>query len=173
MGFERNLEYGQAGESVISTWLRRMGYSVLPVYEKEMDDHKGPRLFLPAETRIAPDLFVFRGDKAFWIEAKHKTAFTWHRITQRWTTGIDLKHYEDYCVIDDATSWPVWLLFLHEGGQAKDSPADSPRGLFGRELSILRTCENHRHENWGRTGMVYWAIDSLKKLTLDLTEAHQ
>lgn len=79
-------------------------------------------------------------------------------------TGIDLRHYEDYCKVDDASPWPVWLLFLHRGGQAKDSPGNSPAGLFGKPLDYLRTHENHRHENWGRSGMVYWAHESLKLL---------
>lgn len=161
--------YGIAAESAIARWLTdKHQYTVLPVYEKLLDEGKGPQLFTPGGSYIAPDLFAFKQGKdkiiVRWIEAKHKTAFTWHRITQRWVTGIDLRHYEHYCIVDDQTPWPVWLLFLHEGGQAKDSPADSPSGLFGERLSKLRLCENHRHENWGRDGMVYWAVESLMKL---------
>lgn len=160
--FADSLAYGQAGESAIARWLRGRGFTVLPIYEKIIDTGKGPQLFLPAgETLVAPDMFVFRGNNALWVEAKHKTAFTWYRIGGRWTTGIDLHHYEHYCRIDDYTPWPVWLLFLHRGGQAKDSPPDSPAGLFGNKLEILRECESHRHMNWGRYGMVYWALASL------------
>jgi hypothetical protein len=161
--FAQALAYGQAGESAIAMWFRNKGYSVLPIYEKILDDNKGPRLFLPTETRVAPDLLVFKTGRALWIEAKHKTAFSWHRLTERWVTGIDIRHYNDYCVIDDSTPWPVWLLFLHRGGTAKDSP-ESPAGLFGNELSVLRQCENHRHENWGKSGMVYWAKDKLIRI---------
>jgi hypothetical protein len=164
MTFKAQLRYGAAGESAIATWLRSRGCAVLPVYEKIIDDGKGPRLYMPDGVLIAPDLFVFKGKEAFWIEAKHKTAFTWHRITGRWVTGIDLRHYADYCTVDDSTPWPVWLLFLHDGGQAKDSPDNSPSGLFGNRLDVLRRCENHRHNNWGRSGMVYWAVESLQKL---------
>ena len=154
---------GQAGESAISKWLQRRGYAVMPVYEKLLDTGKGPQLFMPHNRRlIAPDIFAFSGDKTYWIEAKHKTAFTWHRITERWVTGIDLRHYEDYLVVDSSTPWPVWLMFLQRGGQAKDSPADSPSGLYGNTLDYLRKHENHRHQNWGKTGMVYWAIEHLK-----------
>jgi hypothetical protein len=137
---------------------------VLPVYEKVIHTGKGPQLYMPNKALIAPDLFAFGAGKAFWIEAKHKTAFSWHRLTQRWVTGIDLRHYADYCQVDDETPWPVWLFFLHEGGQAKDSPPNSPEGLFGQTLAILRTCENHRHENGGKAGMVYWAKESLRLL---------
>lgn len=121
-------------------------------------------MFAPSQQLIAPDMFVFKSKNAYWIEAKHKTAFTWHRLTQRWTTGIDLCHYEDYCAVDDSTDWPVWLLFLHRGGRAKGDDMDSPVGLFGNALSVLRKCENHRHKNWGKSGMVYWAKESLKEV---------
>lgn len=164
MSFAESLAVGRAGEAAISRWMRSRGLSVLPVYEKIIDEGKGPQLFTPNQQLIAPDLFVFGKGKAFWIEAKHKTAFSWHRKTARWVTGVDLRHYEEYCKIDDDTPWPVWLLFLHSGGQAKDSPPDSPSGLFGERLAALRKTENHRHTNWGRSGMVYWAEASLKKI---------
>lgn len=157
-------QFGVAGESRIAHWLRRYGYSVLPVYEKLVDEGKGPQLYLPEGSLIAPDLLAFKAKKTVWIEAKHKTAFSWHRLTQRWVTGIDLRHYKDYCRVQDETPWDVWLLFLHEGGQAKDSPADSPSGLFGNRLAYLRCHVNHRSDKWGRTGMVYWALEHLKKL---------
>jgi len=153
--------FGLAGESAIARWLRSRGNCVLPVYEKLVDEGKGPQLYLPGGTLIAPDLFVFNDKRALWIEAKHKSAFSWHRLSQQWVTGIDLRHYRHYCRVDDETPWPVWLLFLHDGGQAKDSPPDSPRGLFGRSLSYLRQHENHRSDRWGRYGMVYWARSDL------------
>lgn len=164
MNFSDNLRYGQAGESAIARWLRRNGATVLPVYEKIIDTGKGPQLFTPSRTLVAPDILIYNGDEVMWIEAKHKTAFSWYRIGGRWTTGIDLRHYEDYCTVDDESPWPVWLLFLHRGGQAKDSPANSPAGLFGNALSVLRQCESHRSDKWGRSGMVYWAIENLKLL---------
>lgn len=160
--FRQTLHFGQTGESEIALWLRQRGFTVLPVYEKILDTGKGPQLFLPVDCLIAPDMLVYRGDEALWIEAKHKTAFSWHRITGRWVTGIDLRHYEDYLLVDTCSPWPVWLLFLHRGGQAKDSPPNSPAGLFGNKISVLKNCENHRHDNWGKSGMVYWSIDNLK-----------
>lgn len=173
MTFAQQLNYGKAAESAIARWFRNRGWAVMPVYEKIIDEGKGPQVFLPQGGLIAPDLLVFRcqkgDDQTHWIEAKHKTAFSWHRLTGRWVTGIDLRHYEDYCRVDDMTPWPVWLLFLHEGGQAKDSPPNSPAGLFGNKLAVLRKCENHRHANWGHSGMVYWALESLIKLA-DLSE---
>jgi hypothetical protein len=164
VSFSESLDYGQVGESLIARWMRRRGNFVLPVYEKEIDTGKGPRLFAPNGQRIAPDMLVFGGPLPKWVEAKHKTAFSWHRLTARWVTGIDLRHYQDYLLVDDETPFPVWLLFLQRGGHAKDSPVDSPSGLFGNSLSHLRENENHRHGNWGPSGMVYWAIKDLRKM---------
>jgi len=164
MTFSRQLSIGKVGESRIAQWMNGRGWSVLPVYEIEINTGKGPRLFAPQAQLIAPDMFVFNGQDAYWLEAKYKTAFSWHRITSRWVTGIDLKHYHDYCIIDDSAQFPVWLMFLQCGEQAKDSPAVSPSGLYGNTLSYLRQNENHRHQNWGRGGMVYWSIEHLKKL---------
>lgn len=161
--FEQSLKFGQAGESLIAQWLIGRGRCVLPVYEKIIDEGKGPQLYTQGGGRIAPDLFVFGKGKPLWIEAKHKNAFTWHRKTKQFVTGIDLRHYEEYCKVDDETEWPVWLLFLHRGGIAKDSPP-SPSGLYGNSLDVLRGCENHRHSNWGNSGMVYWAIKDLCRL---------
>lgn len=163
--FKASLEFGVAGESAIASWLRRRGYSVMPVYEKILDTGKGPQLLTPDSSLIAPDLFVFKGNGAYWVEAKHKTAFSWHRISSRWVTGIDQRHYEDYLKVDAETPWPVWLAFFHEGGQAKDSPAESPSGLFANSIRYLAANVNHKSDKWGRSGMVYWAVDKLQLLT--------
>lgn len=165
MSFDSMYQRGLAGESAIARWLRYRGFCVLPAYEIIEDKGKGPRLYLPRGSLIVPDFLAFASkDKVLWVEAKHKTAFTWHRLTQRWVTGIDLRHYEHYQKVAKASPWPVWLLFLHDGGQAKDSPPDSPAGLFGNSLAYLSTHESHRHANWGKTGMVYWAVEDLRKI---------
>lgn len=163
MSFHQSLAYGMAGESAIAQWLRKRGCAVLPVYEKILDTGKGPTLFMPEGVLIAPDMLVFKSSNAWWIEAKHKTAFTYYRKKRQFETGIDLRHYQDYLQVDDFTPWPVWLLFLHRGGQAKDSPP-SPGGLYGNKLSYLREHESHRSLEHGPSGMVYWGIDDLQKL---------
>jgi len=166
MNFNARLEKGQVAESLIANWLRSRGWYVLPIYEKEGESNKGPRLFTPQKTLIGTDMFIFRGDQRRWIEAKHKSAFTWYRNGQRFTTGIDFHHYLHYCQIDDLTPWPVWLLFLHRDGRARDTPPDkeSPTGLFGNTLAYLREHESHTSENWGTHGMVYWAERDLRRL---------
>jgi hypothetical protein len=159
--FEDKLKFGKIAESKIAKFFLQKGYAVLPIYEKEIPENKGPAIYFEDKEIIGTDMMIFKGEQVYWIEAKHKTAFSWHRNTSRWVTGIDIKHYEHYQEIMKRTKWPVWLMFYHEGGQAKDSPADSPQGLYGNKLSYLIENENHKSYNWGKYGMVYWAIDKL------------
>jgi len=159
--FEKLYTFGKIAESLIALYFRDKGYGVLPIYEKEISDGKGPALYFPDTEIIGTDMLVFKKDIIYWIEAKHKNAFSWHRKTKRWVTGIDLKHYEHYQEIEKRTPFPVWLMFYHDGGKAKDSPEKSPAGLFGNDLKYLIKNENHRHQNWGKHGMVYWEKDKL------------
>lgn len=165
MSFQRQLQIGRTGEGIIAKWLNRRGFSVLPVYEKEQGEYKGPALYSVDSQLIAPDMLAFQPDgKTVWIEAKTKSAFTFHRITGHWVTGVDLRNYADYLKVQDVSPWPVWLLFLHFEGQAKDSPEGCPTGLFGNGLQYLRRNEHHRHQNGGHGGMVYWQDTALRKI---------
>lgn len=162
--FKEKLEEGKVGESQIAQWLKSRGHNILPVYDIEKNQHAGPAVYTSSgEMIIAPDMLVFGNGETIWIEAKHKNAFTWHRNTQKYTTGIDIHHYYQYMKIMSLVDWPVWLLFLHRNGCAKDSDP-GPSGLFGQSLKYLIHNENHRSEKWGKHGMVYWAVDKLKHL---------
>ena len=164
LNFEQKLHDGKVGESIIACWLRKRGFHVLPIYDKEMGEYKGPAVYLAdGEEVIAPDILAFDGSKIIWIEAKHKHGFSWYRKTQKWVTGIDLKYYHEYIRISELVDWPIWIMFLHKGGQAKDSP-ESPSGLYGGELKNLLHRESHRSDKMGSEGMVFWAIDMLNKL---------
>lgn len=166
-GFDDKLKAGLLGESVIARWLIRRGYNILPAYEIEITHGKGPRLFTANAQLISPDMLVFNQNKIMWVEAKTKSAFTWHRDSKTWQTGIDYRHWCDYVRVANLTSWTVWILFLHKAGiQAKDTPPGmvSPCGLYGNSINVLSKCIHHRYDDFGPTGMVYWTIDSLKKL---------
>jgi hypothetical protein len=164
-GFEHDLAQGKVGESEIARWLMARGKHVLPVYEIEKGQYAGPALYTSSgECIVAPDILAFNESQVVWIEAKHKSAFTWHRITKRFVTGIDAHHFRQYLKISELVDWPVWLLFLHRNGTAKDSPP-GPSGLYGGEIKRLSSCINHTHKNWGKEGMVYWAENTLHKLS--------
>jgi hypothetical protein len=161
--FNERLTLGHVVESKIAKWLIARGCHVLPAYQIIEQKANGPQLFSKAGNFVTPDMFVFSKSGALWIEAKHKTAFTYHRITGRFVTGIDLNHWRDYLEVKRLTSVECWLMFNHLGGTAKDSPP-SPSGLFTGEIGELSKCVNHTHANWGKHGMIYWAIHSLKRI---------
>ena len=163
--FQQTLQEGKTGESQIAEWIKRNGSHILPIYEIADNQFKGPALYCSqGETIIAPDMAVFNNKGVTFIEAKHKNAFSWYRNKQIWTTGIDLHHYEQYKKFKKALGYPVWILFLHRGGKAKDS-SESPSGLYGESIDVLEKTEDHRSNKWGKSGMVYWDKDSLKKLS--------
>ncbi len=166
--FAEALAFGKTGESAIAQYMMKVcGCSVLPVYDTLGEAYKGPRFYTPRGELVAPDMLVFKDSYAVWIEAKHKHTFSWHLITRRWTTGIDLHHYEDYRTIAQRHPQPVWLLFLHPDASDRErNPKGelAPIGLFGGEIKWLAQRENHRHANWGTHGMVYWAETTLRKI---------
>ncbi len=142
----------------------------MPVYQIEKHTGKGPQLFTDHCELIAPDMLIV--DTVTWIEAKHKTVFSWHRKTKKWVTGIDLKHYQHYRDVSVISSWPVWILFLHQNeipalkDRGHNSPEKCPVGLFGGSLDILVKNESHQTpplnavdnvKGHGKSGMVYWA----------------
>ena len=168
MSFDDDLKEGLLGEGLIARWLNGRGWNVLPAYEIEMQSGKGPRL-LSAEAGklIAPDLFVFNRATFLWVEAKTKSAFTWHRRTNTFQTGIDRRHWLDYLTVGQTTGLPVWLMFLHKDGKnAKDTPSGmiSPSGLYSQEIGKLQNTIDHEHKNYGTSGMVYWKESSLRKI---------
>lgn len=167
MRFQQALSVGQMGESAIALWLRRRGWNVLPAYEKEIDNGKGPRLFMAqgSEDRelITPDLLVMRDATFHWVEAKHKTTFTWYGIGGYWTTGIDLRHWQDYQRVQALTGIPVYLFFLHRDWRTRledvtkwGAEPTCPVGLFAGSVERLSAVCSHRSDKWGPSGMIYW-----------------
>lgn len=188
--FDEALAFGKVAESAIARWLMARGHAVLPVYEIEKSVGKGPQFFLTDESLVAPDMLVFTAQGQLFIEAKHKSVFSWYRKGQCWVTGIDLRHYFDYLRVAQASRVPVWLMFYHRsatpwhGDLAYGCPRVCPTGLYGGEIGFLSARESHRTfaqgahaciKGHGRSGMVYWRERSLKKFAerdeLELLEA--
>jgi hypothetical protein len=181
MTFERQLATGQIGESIIARWCMSRGAVVVPIYEKEISSGKGPRVYSAERMYVAPDMLILPKDNGspIWVEAKHKSVFSWHRATDRWCTGIDLHHYLEYMRLEADKGKPVWLLFLHRSETPDDRdmpfcPARCPVGLFGAALTYLMLNENHRSHRHGNHGMVYWSHEHLRLLaTLDELGVHR
>lgn len=168
--FSEYLAQGRVAEGAIANWARSIGHTIVPAYEIEIAQGKGPQVFTPDTELIAPDMLCVRGNEIRWFEAKSKSHFTWYRIKQQWETGIDLRHYEHYIKVREHFGWPVWVLFYHPDPTPWQSDLDNgcprqcPTGLFGNSIKQLQKCESHRSDRWGRSGMVYWAHHDLKRL---------
>jgi hypothetical protein len=176
VSFQKSLEKGKLGESLVAGWLASRGWYILPVYELELNQGKGPRVFGPGKEQIiAPDALLLhpRKRKVCFAECKHKTHFSYHRISQSWQTGIDFRHWQEYLKLRDILGREVWLLFLHqseipwENDRRHGCPDRCPTGLFAEEIGKLRLIGrvDHRHAN----GMIYWNHQDLIKLA-DLDE---
>ncbi len=172
MTFTERLARGSGVEDVVAdAYFSPRGWTVSRAHDLgPMEPYRGPHMTGPAGERWAlPDFLVRRASERIWVEVKAKAVFSWHRVSSCWVTGFDLESYEDYRAVEIATTWPVWLLFVHESAWPSESdrqhgcPAQCPTGVFGRRLATLVGHEHHRSEKWGRTGMVYW---SEKALTL-------
>lgn len=168
--FQRQLAWGQLAETDIAKYLINLGAHILPVYDIEYEDGKGPRVFGKDCEIVAPDLFVFHQGKMGFIESKRKTVFSWYRIGKRWVTGIDLRHYEHYLRLRRVLSVPIDLMFLHESSvpdprdrQFPCCPPDCPTGLFRGDLDFLSKHESHRSDKYAK-GMVYWGHETLKQI---------
>lgn len=175
--FSEALAVGHAGETQIAKWLVSRGNTVVPAYEIEIQRGKGPRVYSPAGPIVAPDLCVIRGGRVIWVEAKHKTTFTWRRNRPgpRWETGVDLHHWREYQRVQKATGAPVWLLFLHR--ESEPAPQDrphvpagetSPVGLFGICMDQAVECARISDQYAG--GMAYWGVNDLVLLDESVTD---
>jgi len=168
--FKDDLKTGQLGESIIARWLRSRGNYVLPAYQVEIHHGKGPRVFTPDGKLIAPDMLAFCREKLIWVEAKHKTRFTWYRRKQRWETGIDVRHWHDYLKVREQLDLEVWLMFLHRSGEPSENDrqylppnvTECPTGLFGIEIAKAQWCGRYSGEH--ARGMMYWGHEDLKQL---------
>lgn len=159
--FAVNLAFGRIAESKISEWLQKCGNVVSDMTNTKGLPGTGPRVFTKFGALVTPDFLVAKGGRANWVEAKHKSAFTWYRKKRRWVTGIDISKYEHYRRVRDGSGIPLWLLFLQESGQAKDSAPSPYYGLFGQDLAVLEKTASHRDTLPGHPPMIYWARESL------------
>lgn len=130
MTFDEALAFGVDGEHRVSEMLQRRGVKVLPLYQFENHDRAPMLLFrddgLSVE-RVLPDLTCWKGERVFFAEIKRKQR--WVRHVRPLETGLNLRLWEEYTVVQQETGCPVWLFFLHE--------VEPPLGLFAGSLDRL------------------------------------
>jgi len=154
--FIEYLKKGEIAEGVIAKWFISRGHQAFQV-KSDYNMSKGPRIEIDGEKYISPDMLVqLSSGKTIYVKAKYKNAFSEYRKKGVFTTGIDRVPYEHYIKVSNGTGIPVWVMFLHQGGIAKDAKLGySPNGLFGNNINELSANENHRYRGNG-IDMVYW-----------------
>lgn len=107
-------QWGEVFERALSDYVKRMDWAVLPVYNYRGDEEKAPALERLAGDVILPDLHVMKNGCSPWVEAKRKTRADWTHITQRFETGINLRHYQHYKLVKQISGDPVLIVFGHD-----------------------------------------------------------
>jgi len=173
-GFKAKLQFGQEAEARVGRWLNKKGCSVFhlekDINNKENKEFEGPRLKTPFGDFISPDLLAYAGNHAFLAEVKHMSAFAWSRKKQKWVTGMKYDLFSQYYIVDKISPFKVYLFFLQEKGQAKDSMPSPNSGLFVGGVDCLARCVADRwpDEPSKKPHMIYWDVCSLeKKATLE------
>lgn len=159
--FQEKLEFGLDGENKVAKFMLSHGYDVLQIYKKEGAEKQGPRLLSSLGHRVAPDMMVFRNGKQFWIEVKRKTGATWFKLSEQWETGINRRHFNEYCAISEMSQLPLWIIFIQEGGPAERSGPVTPKGWFCQSIEWLKANALKKTFN---PSMIYWRLYDMKQL---------
>jgi len=110
-----------------------------------------------ADHIVLPDLQVFWPPRVCsveghaWVECKHKSTTGVMQVMDNLkTTGIDLRLWQEYDRLRQATGYPVVLAFIQR----------EQDGVYLADL------DNHRVPSVGvaRGEMVFWALDSLQRV---------
>lgn len=115
--FETNLKRGQTGEQIVKKHLQRLGYVI----------------YQPSEGKAHPFDFMCATEnkrELFIAEVKTKPSRLYYP-----DTGIDERHYRDYCHIRDTYNMEVLLFFLDEVKQQ----------IYGNSLTELMRPQRITH----------------------------
>ena len=147
--FDDRLNFGVEGEDFAAAWARRLGFSVLPHQPCPPNGKGGPRILTPHHGElVAPDLPLWREGVPLLLEVKRKAAFTLHRATGAWVTGVEASYFEQYCRVWDVTGVRTFLGFVHD-----DDPAQL---TLGGEVWQLAQRVHHQYPETGDSRMLYW-----------------
>jgi hypothetical protein len=159
------LDYGLAGEEKVTAFLQSRGVSVGQAPETlSAAFFRGPRVDFYGVPLVAPDRMAWANGAPAWLEIKRKSRWSWWERGGYPVTGIDLPKYEQYLAIAQMGDIPLWVLFVQHNGPMGPGLGPGPTGLYGQNVLVLAAHENHRHENGGDHGMVYWRESALVRL---------
>jgi hypothetical protein len=178
-------QVGRTGETALETYLRGVGWTLFPTCERHSAEYQdgtidkysdAPRVTVAGEQRVLPDYDaiapVLSGAalQRFWLEVKVKRRPTWWRNGERYDHGINLRLWQDYLAVSQATAAPLVVACLvQEGPDPEDGgPLDHPDGRPGLYLihqnSILSNCRVYTGDKMGPGGMIFWPASACRRV---------
>ena len=149
--FRRMLGIGKIAEDKISTYLKALGYYVLPT--TNFSEKGAPKLEAENsnDSIVMPDLQAFKSNVRCWFECKWKTRAT-ENNRGKLETGVDLRLYDNYLDSEQTTGMPVALVFVHEHEQVVRCATlkQLDEGAF-----------SHRYSGGNYTPMIYWYFENI------------
>lgn len=156
--FRAKLDAAREWEKKLAAWCQARGWYVVPTYDFcGKDDDKAPKLLAPSgkSALVLPDLQCFRDGEHRWLECKYKTHADLYRRGDYRVTGISLRLFQHYQLVERATGARVILAFLHE----------REREIRGASLRELKAHHSHDYTGtkMGRHGMRFWRYEDLPR----------
>lgn len=144
-----NFKKGHCGELLVSEFLRRRGWFVIPSYDYSGEEGDNPpRLQGNGIAYPIPDLDVAKSGRRRWVEVKTKGHADWTLVTRRFEHGIAKRHYDAYKIVSEITGELVWLCVYE---------MDTSDVLIA-SLSTLKA-RFYEGTRMSRGGMVFFARD--------------
>jgi hypothetical protein len=148
---------GRSGEKIVARLLQRRGWFVVPSYDYSGEDgDKAPIMQGTTQSFVIPDLDVAQAGRRIWVEVKTKACANLHRKTKTYEHGIDLRHYQHYCRVQEETATPVWLFVFEEQSGY----------VLAASLTQLGAPRVYAGDKMGRDGMAFFARNKFKVVEL-------
>lgn len=155
--FDYQRERSKVYERAFANWLQaQRGYMTLATYDfSGSEDAKAPMLFCGRRRLVIPDLQAWRPNRTLvWFEIKVKEQAVLYRKLNTITTGIELRHWQHYHEVSEATNADVWLVFIHEAEGV----------VVTGEISDMPISHQYNGNKMGRGGMIFFDFNKLYRL---------
>jgi len=153
--FVSNLDSGQDWEKYLFSWLRTKGCYTITTHQYGLLD-EAPYIHCPDGTKLPqPDGMISYKSELSFIEVKHKTEYL-VRDYPILKTGLDLISFRNMQRIKDITGIPVWLYFIHTGGEEEN------RFILAQEIDELPAPERSFTDSTSDSQLAVWPISVFK-----------
>jgi len=151
-------ELGQWGEIHVRRWLERSGKFVVPT--SCIEDGGAPALTRLLQRLVLPDYQTFDSNGGGWWEVKTKTRAMLYQKANEWRTGVDLRLWNAYREVEQATQLPGHLVMIHL------NPKELHRKLLvARMDDLVAIPHSGSTTSYGGSELVFFRIDDFDRVT--------